>query len=254
MSILKPIPAVSSIQHRALPSVAPVTHKPVPATLSVVHPATSAVAPSGTLREQALSVTREIQKNLEILKKAFLRVVFLLGRVRDETLYAELGYTTIEAYAASQLGLKRSSLYAYLRVFDWIRQNHPAWLKPGAKVKIADLNDATDLIWIENELERESLPEPNKEALQDLKKKALAGTLRRNELRAYKSHGNNMSEGVRAFLSKMRHLRETGAKLAGLPEGVLTHLESAIDILKSSVVANKAQAERQAEKRKPAGK
>jgi hypothetical protein len=159
---------------------------------------------------------------------------------------------SIEAYAASQLGLKRSSLYAYLRVFDWIRQNDPAWLKPGAKVKIADLNDATDLIWIENELERESLPEPSKEALQDLKKKALTGTLRRNELRAYKSHGNNMSEGVRAFLSKMRRLRETGAKLAGLPEGVITHLESAIEIMKGAVPSKKAK--RQAAKRKPAGK
>lgn len=244
MSILKPIPAVTPLRHRALPAVTPVSPKTVPATVPVTHPARRTVAPSGKGDEQALSITREILKNLALLKKAFLRVVALLGQVRDEKLYETLGYATIEAYAAARLGLKRTALNTYLRVYDSFRQNHPAWLKPGATVRIADLNDADDLIWIEKELARETLPEPNKTALEGLKKKALEGTLRRTELRAYKARRNNMAAGTRAFLAKLRHLRTYGATLAGLPEGVMSHLETAIGLLQGAVSATWTQAKR----------
>ena len=113
-----------------------------------------------------------------------------------------------------------------------MRQNHPELLKPGAKVKIADLNDADDLIWIEKELARESLPEAKKTALKGLQGKALDGTLLRSELRAYKTHGNKIAGGNRAFLAKLRSLRLYGATLAGLPEGVIAHLQAAIDLFK----------------------
>jgi hypothetical protein len=175
------------------------------------------------------------------MKKAFLRVVMLLGQVRDEKLYAELGYATIDAYAGALLGLKRSALSMYLRVYDWLRQTHPAWLKPGAKVKLADLQDADDLIWVEKELARKSLPADKKAALQGLQKKAVKGTLRRSEVRDYKASGNNkFADGNRAFLSKLRQLRKRGAELDGLPDGVVAHLDAAIDLLQASKRATTA--------------
>ena len=57
-------------------------------------------------------------------------------------------------------------------------------------------------------ISRESLPADKKAALQDLKKQALAGTLRRSEVRAYKAGGNKIAGGNRAFLSKLRLLRK----------------------------------------------
>ncbi len=238
--ILKKLaPAPVPLQHRVLPPVTPVPDDTVPAARPVKHPAKPKAAAPATRRKEALSVTEEIRENLVILKKAFLRVVMLLGRVRDEKLYAELGHATIEAYAAAELDIKRTALNTYLRVYDWLCQTHPAWLKPGATIQLADLNDAADLIWIEKELARETLPEEKKAALQDLKEKALAGTLRRSEVRAYKARGNKIAGGNRAFLSKLRQLREYGAKLAGLPEGVITHLEAAIAILSGKVAETK---------------
>jgi hypothetical protein len=215
--------------------VTPVPARSVPATTPVKRPDTPPAAVVTTTQQTALSVTREILKNLAILKKAFLRVIVLLGQVRDETLYAELGYPTIEAYAGAQLSIKRTVLQTYLRVYDWMRQTHPAWLKPGARLKLADLNDAADLIWIEKQLARENLPATNTAALQDLRKKALDGTLRRSEVRAYKAKGNKITSGNRAFLAKLRSLRTYGSELTGLPGGVIGHLDAAIDLLKNEV-------------------
>ncbi len=257
--ILKPLaPTPAPIRHRVLPPVTPVPDRTVPdqsvlATTPVVHPETPVAAVSTTRRQQALSVTQEIQKNLAIMKKAFLRVVILLGQVRAEELYAELGYATIEVYAAAQLGLKRSSLSMYLRVYDWMHDNHPAWLKPGAKVKLADLEDVNALIWIEKELARESLPADKKVALQGLKKKAIEGTLHRSEVRGYKAGGNKIAGGNRAFLSKLRQLRKRGAELDGLPDGVVAHMDAAIDILQRTVVVAKKE-KRKASKRATAPK
>jgi hypothetical protein len=105
-------------------------------------------------------------------------------------------------------------------------------------------------IWIEKELARESLPEAKKTALQDLKGKALNGTLRRSELRAYKSKANNkIADGNRAFLAKLRSLRTYGASLAGLPEGVIAHLQAAIDLFKPEVADVKQKALKKGAKR-----
>ncbi len=260
--ILKPLaPTPVPLQHRVLPPVAPVPDETVPATRALAKAAKKAVKKAATAKsaadsrkQKALSVTQAILKNLAILQKAFLRVVMLLGQVRDEKLYAELGHATIEAYAAAELKLKRSALAMYLRVYDWLRKNHPDLLKPGAKVKLADLQDAIDLIWIEEELTRESLPADKKAALQDLQRKALDGTLRRSEVRAYKASGNNkITDGNRAFLSKLRRLREYGAALAGLPEGVIGHLEAAIDILNGAVGDAKKKGVKKIAKRPTAG-
>ncbi len=260
----KPL-ATHRLQHRILPPVTPVPDRSVPeqavpATPPIEHPDAPVVAASSTRQQTALSVTREIQKNLVIMKKAFLRVVVLLGQVRDEKLYTELGHATIEAYAKAQLGLKRSALSKYLRVYDGLRQSHPAWLKPGAKVKLADLDDADGLIWIEKQLERKNLPATDKTALQGLGKKAREGTLLRSELRAYKAHGDKIAHGKktaggnRAFLSKLRRLREYGARLAGLPEGVIAHLEAAIGLLKNDGAEPPKLVPKKNEKRLMAGK
>ncbi len=72
-------------------------------------------------------------------------------------------------------------------------------------------------------------------------------------LRAYKSRGNKSTGGNRAFLAKLRRLREDGAKLTGLPEGVTGHLEAANELLQGTVATNKNKAKRNASERKVAG-
>jgi hypothetical protein len=248
--ILKKLATPTPLRHRRLPAVTPVPDETVPATTPVAHSDIPATAVSTTRQQTALSITREIQKNLALMKKAFLRAVMLLGQVRDEKLYTELGSATMEDYAATNFGFKPATLYTYLRVYDGLRKNHPEMLKPGAKVKLADLNDADDLVWIEKELARESLPEAKKTALQNLQGKALDGTLRRSELRAYKSKANNkIADGNRAFLAKLRSLRTYGASLAGLPEGVIAHLQAAIDLFKPEVADVKQKAVKKGAKR-----
>jgi len=186
-----------------------------------------------TAVQEALQVTWLLKGNLKNAQLAYMRVGALLARVRDEKLYAALGHADIERYAEQRVSLGRASLYRYLQVYDWIAKCHPEWLKPKPKGVIPDLSDAAGLIWIEGELAKDNLDAKRRAALVELQKKALSGSLRQAELNAFRRQGRPARDALKAYLSKLRLLRERGTKLASMPAEVLAHLDSAIDILKN---------------------
>lgn len=88
---------------------------------------------------------------------SYLNVGMLLTQVRDGKLYAALGHPDLESYARERLKLGRSSLYNYIRVFDWVAKAHPEWINPKPGTFIPDLGDASSLMGIEQELGRKNL-------------------------------------------------------------------------------------------------
>jgi len=200
--------------------------KTVVTTRSVKRPA---VVVDPVVRE-ALQVTWLLKGDLKNVQIAYIRVGKLLARVRDEKLWAALKHATIEEYAEARLRLGHTSLYRYLRVHDWIVEFHKEWLEPKPTGFIPELADVADLIWIENELARKDLDPARRAALEALRQKALEGRLRAHDLDPFRKdkHGD---AGLKAFVSRLRLLRNRGAELATLPPDVLAHLDAAIELL-----------------------
>ena len=103
-----------------------------------------------TAVQEALQVTWLLKGNLKNAQIAYIRIGKLLARVRDRKLYAALKHPDIESYAQERVNLRRTSLYRYLQVYDWIAKFHKDWLEPHPKGFIPDLNDTADLMWMEN--------------------------------------------------------------------------------------------------------
>jgi hypothetical protein len=186
--------------------------------------------------QTALEVTWTLKRHLKNEQIAYIRVGSLLARVRDEKLYAALHHPDIESYAAERLHLARASLYRYLQVRDWIAQFHKEWLEPKPAGVIPDLADVSDLIWIENELAKHGLAPAKRAALEELRRKALDGSLRAGELAAYRRQGHHSVDSLRAFLSRLRALRRYGTKLQKMPPEVLADLDAAIEVLQNARV------------------
>ena len=155
----------------------------------------------------------------------------LLERVRDDKLYAPLGHPNIETYARERLKLGRSSLYNYLRVYDWVDKNHHEWLDPAPGMFIPDLFDAVDLIFIEGELERTDLSPEARASLEKLKDKALAGELTKTDLTPYRRRKSARTDDRKAFISMLRQARLRASKMANMPPEVLADLDDAIGVL-----------------------
>jgi hypothetical protein len=73
----------------------------------------------------AIRVTYVLKGHLKNARIAYVRAAVLLARVRDEKLWRALRHPTIEDYAQRRLGLRRTALYQYLRIHDWLRDYHP---------------------------------------------------------------------------------------------------------------------------------
>ena len=190
--------------------------------------------------QEALQVTWLLKGNLKNAQLGFIRVGKLLARVRDDKLFAALKHPDMEHYAAERLHLGRTSLYRYLQLHDWVAETHKEWLLPHPKGFIPDLNDVADLMYIEKELARPDLKPSTKAALAELKTKALSGDLKKSELAPYRRKKTANPQWRKAYLSKLRALRSDGAKLAGMPAEVITHLEAAINILSHATVLSLA--------------
>jgi len=186
-----------------------------------------------TAVQEALQITWLLKGNLKNAQLSYLRVGKLLAQVRDKKMYSELGHADIEDYSEKRLQLGRSSLYKYLQVYDWVGKFHPEWLQPKPKGFIPDLYDISDLIYIEQELARKDLQQPTRIALEELKGKALAGTLTKGKLDPIRQRTHGSKDGLKAFLSKLRLLRKRGAELASMPPEVISYLDSAIEVLKN---------------------
>ena len=183
--------------------------------------------------QEALQITWVLKGHLKNAQISYLRVGRMLADVRERKLYAELGHPDIETYAEQRLRLGRASLYRYLKVYEWVRLNHKEWIEPKPKGFIPDLADVAGLIWIENELQQKEIKRDTRAVLEDLRKKALDGDLKKAELEGFRKSTKRGDESLRSFLSMLRRIRKRGAKLVNMPDEVISHLDAAIGILKN---------------------
>jgi len=194
---------------------------------------TRTLTEKGKAAQEALQTTWLLKGSLKNAQLSYLRVGKLLAQVREKNMYASLGHADIEDYAEKRLQLGRSSLYKYLQVYDWTGKFHPEWLQPKPKGFIPDLNDISNVILIENDLARKNIDSAKKAALEDLKTRALDGSLRESELAALRRKGSKGADSLKSFLSKLRNIRMRASQLACMPPEVVTHLDAAIAILKN---------------------
>lgn len=182
--------------------------------------------------QEALQVTWVLKGQLKSARMSYLRIGAMLVRVRDEKLFTALNHPDLEDYAEKRLKLGRSSLYQYVRVYDWVKASHPEWLEKKPEGFIPELTDVADLIWIENELKRADLSAKDRTELQNLRDKGLAGELRQDELQNWRNKGRK-PDTVRSYLNKFRSLRTRCARIVGMPTEVIKCLDDAIDILQN---------------------
>jgi hypothetical protein len=184
--------------------------------------------PGGSLELDKWNNSPELQEILQITWR-------LNGDLKNLQLYYHMEHADIESWAWDHLGMSEPSLRRYLRIHDWVKAHHPEWLEKKVKGRIPDLSDIDDLMWIEEELGRKDLGEKKEKALKELHTKALDGTLKRSELRAFRKSGRKSMDGLRTFLSALRALIRRGAQLAGMPPAAITHLDAAVGIIEEMV-------------------
>jgi len=180
---------------------------------------------------QALQTTWLLKGSLKNAQLSYLRVGKLLAQVREKNMYASLGHADIEDYAEKRLQLGKTSLYKYLKVFDWVSNNHPEWLQPKPKGFIPELGDVAGLMEIENQLQQKYVSPQKKIKLQALKDKALAGELKDSELKAVKKRATVKIETLDTFASELKSLRRKAAKVRGLPAEVMVYIDAMLALL-----------------------
>lgn len=176
----------------------------------------------------AIQVTFVLKGHLKNASIAYIRAAVLLARVRDEKLWRALRHPTIEDYAQRRLGLRRSALYQYLQIHDWLRDYHPAWLARRPRGFIPELTDVSALIWIEKKLRDPHLSDSLRAELEVLRKKGMSGTLTDEEFRRLRERGRRVVTPLRALLARLRAARRVAARIPETPPAVLAALDNAI--------------------------
>jgi hypothetical protein len=195
--------------------------------------------------QEALQINWELQGCLKNVQIAFLRAAALLVRMRDEKLYLPMTHKTLEEYAQKHLSLERSSLYKYLRVYDWVKANHPEWLDPKPGMFIPELTDIADIVQIEKELKKEDLSPERKKALDGLREKALKGELRYGSIAPLKKgSGGSRKAGFKRLLSKLRAARKVAVELSFMTPDVVAQIDGTIEMVKNLMTVNTASFER----------
>ena len=90
---------------------------------------------------EALQTTWLLKGKLKSAQIAYLRIGELLVKIRDLKLDAALSHPSLEDYAEKRLQLGKSSLYRYIRVYEWVRDAHPQWLADKPEGFIPELDD-----------------------------------------------------------------------------------------------------------------
>jgi hypothetical protein len=181
--------------------------------------------------QEALQVTFVLKGNLKRAQLMYLFIAKGLANVRDRSLYAALGHKDMEDYAHQRLDLGRSSLFNYLRIYDWVSKSHPEWLGKNVKGRIPDLTDVGDLMWIEGALQHTELAPAKRTLLEGLRKKAVAGTLLQSELKTFRESEKPAKDLFVGFLTALRGVHKKAAGIAGMPPEVVSHLEAAINLI-----------------------
>ena len=186
----------------------------------------------------AIQVTFVLKGHLKNARIAYIRAAVLLARVRDEKLWSALGHPTIEDYALRRLGLRRSALYQYLQIHDWLRDYHPAWLVRRPKGFIPELSDASALVWIDKKLRDRHLSDSLRAELEALRKKGMNGTLTDEEFRRLRQRGRRVVTPLRALLARLRAARRAAARIPEAPPAALAALDSAIRATEAAIDAS----------------
>jgi hypothetical protein len=185
----------------------------------------------------AIQVTFVLKGHLKNVQVAYIRAASLLAKVRDERLWQALKHATIEDYADERLGLQRAALYRYLQIYDWLRDDHPAWLAPRPKGFIPELSDAYALMWIEHRLRDPHLDEPLRRELDALREKALAGRLTEREFRSVRNRGRVVVAPLRTLVKRIRSVRRFASAVPKVPPATLEALDAAIQAAETAVEA-----------------
>ena len=181
--------------------------------------------------QEALQVTWQLNGAIKVIQIAYIRACKLLHRVREEKLWAELKHPDMVSYAWARLKLKRSALYEYLDVYDWMAEFHPQWLLPHPKGFIPGLSDATEIMWMDRELKRADLEPARRAGLEELRAKGLKGELKEGELARWRRQGATSDTAMKSLLLDCRRLRKRAGKLVHLPPKFLADMDDAISEL-----------------------
>lgn len=189
--------------------------------------------------QRANQVTFLLKGHLKNAQIAFIRAAILLARVRDEKLWQLLRHPTIEDYAKQRLGLGRAALYHYLQIHDWLREFHPAWLAPKPKGFIPELSDTSALMWIEKQLRERQLSDADRNDLEAMRKKALAGALSETEFRELRARLTKTVPPLRAMLSRLRSARRAADRIIRFPAAARSAIDDAIRAIEQELGANR---------------
>jgi hypothetical protein len=179
---------------------------------------------------EALQTTWLLKGKLKSAQLAYLKIGELLVKVRDLKLDSALSHPSLEDYAEKRLKLGKSSLYRYIRVYEWVKASHPQWLADKPEGFIPELDDVAGLMWLDKELARKDLPEQDWKELTKLQEKALVGELRQRDLSAWSDRGKS-TDTPRSYVAKLTSLRKRCASVKGMPPEVVKCLDEAIAIL-----------------------
>jgi len=185
--------------------------------------------------QRAVQITFTLKGHLKNVRVAYIRVAALLAKLRDEGLYRALGHPTMEDYGAKRLGLQRASLYNYLRIHDWIREFHPAWLERRPRGFIPELTDAYALMWIEHRLKDPKLSKAIRAQLEALRKKALAGALTLREFQQFRRQWRGSVPPLRVVLATVRAARRRAAQIPGLAADLLHAFDALIGRIEAGI-------------------
>ena len=175
-------------------------------------------------------------KRIQIM---YVLVGIQLAKIRDGQHWKALRHPTIEDWAQKRLGLGRAALYHYLQVHDWLKREHPAWLRPKPKGFIPHLTGASALMWIEQQLRRRGLTEEARKDLAAMRAQAMRGTLTDDEFRDLRGRIRGTTDPLRAMLARLKSLRREAGGVAGFPDGASDALDEAIRALERSLGSNR---------------
>jgi len=191
--------------------------------------------PNLTPAQIANQVTFVLKGHLKNARIGYIRAASLLARVREEKLWKALGHATIEEYAERRLGLRRTSLYRYLQVHDWLRDYHPAWLNRRPKGFIPEISDIGTLAWIDKQLANSHLADPLRKELEAMRTKAMAGKLSEREFREFKNRIARRKNPLRVLLGRLRGIRRFATSLPHAPPAAIADIEAAIRATEDSL-------------------
>jgi hypothetical protein len=183
--------------------------------------------------QRALQILYFLKGDLKNIQLGYLRAGAKLAKIRDEKLWRALKHESLESCAQERLRLGRTSLYRYLRIYDWVRKSHRGWLAKHPKGFIPELTEAYDLIWIEERLEDEHLAPELRKELEALRRKGLSGKLTQRELEEFRERGRKHQDSLTAINASLRAIR---GRLAALPVSLplLAELDVFLEHLKSA--------------------